>query len=57
MTPDIEDQKRAQHLALEAQRTGLIAALDMHVKRSEEIALQVHKIDQEIQEITEGLLI
>lgn len=49
---DIEFQK-VQHLtALAAQRTALLAAMDMHIRRAEEVALQVQRIDQEIEYFT-----
>jgi hypothetical protein len=50
---DIENQKVQQLVALTAQRTALLAAMDMHIRRSEEVALQVQLIDQEIEQLTQ----
>jgi hypothetical protein len=49
--PDIEKQKSTQLTILVAQRTALLSALDLHVRRSEELALQVQQIDQEIEAV------
>jgi len=51
--PDIENQKKVQLVALTAQRTALLAAMDLHVRRSEEIALSVQSIDLEIDQLIE----
>jgi hypothetical protein len=42
---DIDPQTQALIVSLEAQRAALVAAMEMHVKRSEELAAQVEEID------------
>jgi len=49
--PDIENQKRAELISLTAQRTAILAALDMHIHRSEELALEAQEIEQEIEQL------
>ncbi len=52
--PDIEKQKSERLTVLVAQRTALLSALDLHVRRSEELADQVQQIEQEIEAVKAG---
>jgi len=47
-SPAIENQKKVQLVALEAQRAALMAAMDLHVRRSEELAALIEAIDEEL---------
>jgi hypothetical protein len=51
---DIDPALQAQITSLEAQRAALVASMDLHVRRSEEIAYQVQTIDDEILALRDG---
>ncbi len=45
---DIDSPQRVALASLQAQRVALVAAIEMHIRRSEEIAVQVVLLDEEI---------
>ncbi len=52
-----ETQLSPEHVSLYAQLEALQAALEMHVKRSEELALQVTRIVKELEELSQGVTV
>ncbi len=42
--------------ALQGQLAGVLAALNMHMKRSEELAIEVEQIQYEISQITQVIV-
>jgi hypothetical protein len=51
---DVDPAHQALITSLEAQRIALLVSMDLHVRRSEELAQQVATIDQEILEARGG---
>ncbi len=52
-----ETQLTPEHISLYAQLEALQAALEMHVKRSEALALQINKIVKELEELPQGVAV
>jgi len=48
MWRSMTETTEARITSLEAARVGLVAAMEMHVRRSEELALEVLKVDAEM---------
>ena len=51
--PAIETSNDPRLLSLQAQRSSMMEALDLHVKRSEDLASVIAEIDRDIKALTQ----
>jgi hypothetical protein len=50
----LEPEAAARSASLEAQRAALVAQLEMHISRSEDLAAKVAEIDRELEGLEKG---